>query len=358
MRHPHRNSYYVCPGKHRSGFFFILLLVFLSEVQGQLNERLKVALEKYLSARPDFLEADRKLVKKLIITHLGGGNLQELPGLASRLHGTAAYRQVLSKLQDLRAEAEDSSSSTSSDEAPWRRQRKGPKVQRSRSPAPGSKGPEPAPPAPPAKAAPKPLQAKSKVQLFPRPKPKAKAKAAPKTLKAKSKVRLVPRAKVVAKAARRTLMPRGSIAQEQLEVQQSEVQQSEVQQSRVQRSEVPGSSSSSSTSHQSDEGAWQTDTNDWVERDCWVCHACNSMNLRFTQWCVCGEQREIDENWAWKPSEDDWICYACGNRNFKWREWCFWSACPTKDWTCVCGNFNFARRLFCNYRKCQKPRPW
>ena len=343
LRHPHRNSYYHFPGKHRSGFFFILMLVFLSEVQGSLHERLEAALEKYLSARPDFHAADKKLVNKLVNTHLRGSNAQELEALASRLHGEAAYQQVLTKLLD---GEEASSSSTSSGEAPWRRQRKGPKVRRSRSPR----------------------------RLISKPEAKVQAKKAPKPLKpqAKSKVRLVPRPKLKpkAEAAPGTSMPRGSIAQ-QLEVQQSEVQQSEVersevqhsevqqsdcQQSEVQRSEVPGSSSSSSTSDAGDE--WQTDTFEWVQRDCWVCHDCGSMNTRFTLWCVCGVRRKVDENWKWQPCEGDWVCEVCGNYNFKRRQWCWWSDCPTGDWTCVCGNHNFARRRFCNRRVCQKRRPW
>ena len=97
---------------------------------------------------------------------------------------------------------------------------------------------------------------------------------------------------------------------------------------------------------------------EWVERDCWACKSCGSMNLRFTQWCGCGTQREWQQDWGWKPEDDDWICDVCGNRNFKRREWCNWSDCPSKDWTCECGNLNFARRLWCNRRTCQKPRPW
>ena len=109
------------------------------------------------------------------------------------------------------------------------------------------------------------------------------------------------------------------------------------------------------TDEESEENA---DTHEWVQRDCWVCCDCGSMNLRFTQFCTCGTQREREESWKWEPREDDWICKFCRNRNFKWRKFCIWSDCPTADWTCECGNINWGRRRWCNRRDCQKPRPW
>jgi hypothetical protein len=78
------------------------------------------------------------------------------------------------------------------------------------------------------------------------------------------------------------------------------------------------------------------------------------MNLRFTQWCECGTQRQRQQ----KQEEGDWVCDVCGNLNFSWQKFCAWSACPSGDWHCVCGNLNFARRRFCNRNICQKPRPW
>ena len=73
---------------------------------------------------------------------------------------------------------------------------------------------------------------------------------------------------------------------------------------------------------------WETDTHEWVQRDCWACTDCGSMNLRFTQWCNCGKQREYQQ----ERREGDWVCYVCGNLNFQWRWWCAWSDCRSKDW--------------------------
>ena len=67
---------------------------------------------------------------------------------------------------------------------------------------------------------------------------------------------------------------------------------------------------------------WETDTHESVQRDCWACTDCGSMNLRFTQWCNCGKQREYQQ----ERREGDW--YA-------------WSDCR-----------------FCIRNICQKPRPW
>ena len=48
---------------------------------------------------------------------------------------------------------------------------------------------------------------------------------------------------------------------------------------------------------------WETDTHEWVQRDCWACPDCGSMNLRFTQWCNCGKQREYQQ----EQREGNWI---------------------------------------------------
>ena len=119
-------------------------------------------------------------------------------------------------------------------------------------------------------------------------------------------------------------------------------------------SEVPGPTSTD-TSSESDPEPWELDTHEWVQRDCWACVDCNSMNLRFTQWCVCGRQRD----WVQTRRPGDRVCEECGNLIFGWRRFCPWSDCPTGDWTCPrCGNHNWARRKACNSRSCQHPRPW
>ena len=108
----------------------------------------------------------------------------------------------------------------------------------------------------------------------------------------------------------------------------------------------------------SSEDRWQTDTMEWVQRDCWACPSCCSMNLRFSLICVCGTRRPLRADWNWEPRENDWICDWCGNCNFSWRRSCVWSDCPTGDWECVCGNVNYQRRRVCNRSSCQRPRPW
>ena len=40
---------------------------------------------------------------------------------------------------------------------------------------------------------------------------------------------------------------------------------------------------------------WETDTHEWVQRDCWACTDCRSMNLRFTQCCKGGKQRKYQQ---------------------------------------------------------------
>ena len=125
-------------------------------------------------------------------------------------------------------------------------------------------------------------------------------------------------------------------------------------------SEGSGSTGSSASSSDSlpDTADLDDEQEAWRLRDCWACSSCGSINLRFSQWCWCGTQREVDSDWKWKKSTGDWTCPQCGNLNFKKRRWCVWSDCPSGDWQCVCGNVNFSRRRFCNRRTCQKPRPW
>ena len=331
MRHLHHCAYCFSRGKRRTGLFFVLLLVFLSEVRGlPVKERLQAAMGMYFSEHPDFEEGDHneERVTSLVKKNLKGRNKGELPGLVARMDEEPLYQQVLAKLQFY---------GYLFGEPPWRR--RGPRSERSRSP----------------------------VRLVPRSKaligPTALAAVALRRVqaKAKPKAKLRPNSKAKAQSK-----GRGSVRFE-LDVPENNVKpRSEVHSSVRFELDVPGdnaksevhgprstgSSASSSDAPEDDEA----EDEDWVHRNCWMCGACGSMNVHSK--CVCGTQREWQEEWRWKPAEGDWVCEVCGNNNFQWRTWCAWSDCPTGDWECVCGNVNFARRRICNRNTCQKPRPW
>ena len=337
MRHPHHCAYCFSPGRHRTGLFFVLLLVFLSEVRGlPVEERLQAAMGMYFSEHPDFKAGDHneRNVKGLVAKNLEGRNKEELPGLVAAMDDEPLYQQVLVKLQELQ-QREPSPDSTTSEEPPWRR--RGPRSERSE----------------------RSERSRSPVRLVPRskaliPQSKAKALAAAAKAKAKPKAKTMPKAKLMPTAkhmpkakAKAQSAVHGSVRLE-LDVPEDNAK------SGVLGPRSTGSSSSSSDVPEDDEPVDE----DWIHRNCWMCSACGSMNLRFTQWCVCGTQREWQEDWRWKPAEGDWVCEMCGNNNFQWRTWCAWSDCPTGDWECECGNVNFARRRICNRKTCQKPRPW
>ena len=315
MRHPHHCTYSFSSGKHRSGFFVILLMFFLSEVRGRpADERLQMAMDVYFSRHPLFSPQDRneELVTTLVWKNVGEKNWHEFLQLMASMDEEPLYQQILTKLPKLKKQPPSVS-------PPWRR--------RSRSP----------------------------VRLLPGPFAKEvepKAKKMPKGSVAQSMVPSPPPYPPLRPSKK---MPKGSVGQSMVPGP-----------SRAAVSLVPGPSGAASSSSASElddptpdesEGSWQTDSHEWVQRDCWVCQACHSMNLRFTQWCTCGAQRQWEEGWKWQPRNDDWVCDVCGNRNFKWRERCNWSDCPTADWTCECGNVNWGRRRFCNLKTCQKPRP-
>ena len=286
------------------------------------------------------------------------------------------YQQVLAKLQELE-QGEPSPESTSSEKRPWR--------SRSRSPVPLQR-----PPKSWSKA-----EALAKAGAKKMPKAAAMAPQSQGSDTARSPVpgpisskeqSEAPQSQVTDTA--RSPVPGPSSLKEQSEVPRPSSAASSSSSVEViclddlgpARSQVPGPSSlkkqsdvprpSSAASNSSsdevillddptdEESEQNADTDEWVRRDCWVCCDCGSMNLRFTQFCTCGTQREREESWKWEPREDDWICKLCRNRNFKWRKFCIWSDCPTADWTCECGNINWGRRRWCNRRNCQKPRPW
>ena len=294
MRHLHIPFF---PGRHRSGFFFILLLPFLLTEIGNLGteEALKAAMDRYFAEHPHFRPGDHneRRVRTLIKTHLDsprseveGLNSHEFPCLIGAMEDEPLYHQFLEKMQEQEQQEQTSS------EAPPQPSRK---RSRSRSVRP-KKG----------------LQPTSKVKPATKKMPKALAK--------------------------------------KLEV--PGPQSAAGSSSDSPRSEVPGPES---TDTSSDPEPWELDTHEWVNRDCWACPDCNSMNLRFTQWCVCGTQREQ----AQERRTGDRDCPWCGNLIFGWRRWCPWSDCPSGDWMCPkCNNHNWARRRVCNSTSCRHPRPW
>ena len=304
MRHLHIPSF---PGRHRSGFFFILLLFFLETELGNLGteEGLMAAMETYFAEHPHFHPWDHneRRVRKLIKTHVDipwsmveGPNYHELPCLIGAMDDEPLYQHFLAEMRD-------------------KEQR-----ERSRSPRPSGY--------PKAKKKPKALAEKSAASSS-----HNSEVAGPQSAASSSHN---PKAKKMPKA----------IANSEVAGPQSEAASSDSP-----RFEVPGPESTDTSS----DLPWELDTHEWVHRDCWACPDCNSFNLRFTQWCVCGTQRESFQD----KKSGDWDCPVCGNLVFGWRRWCPWSDCPSGDWTCPkCGNHNWARRKACNSRSCQHPRPW
>ena len=218
-------------GRHRSGFCFIIVLVFLSEVRGlPVYERLLAATDMYFSEHPDFQPGDHNenRVHGLIYKNLEGNNSGELEGLVAAMENEPLYQEVSANLPP-----------------PSRRR------------GPGSN----------AKA-----RSRSPIRVVPRAKKMPKPKLTPKAeAKERSKVPR-PRSEEPDEAKERSKVPRP-------------------------RSEEPDESSSSSSSS----GISDEDKQDWVERDCWAC-VCGSINLRFTQWCVCGLQRGRQEEWRWQAT--------------------------------------------------------
>ena len=274
------------PGRHRSGFFGILMLLVLTVSGPRSWEVLGEAKQWYFDLHPDFASQDHneRRVNNLIATHLTGQNAQELQ-LIEEIEQDPLHQQVMEQLV------------ASSRVSP---------ASRSRS------------------------RSRGRVEL---PLPKAK-----------------PRAKVQTKAR----PPAKSKAALQPGQESESSTSSGSGDSSSSTSGGPPGSRSEVSDDNDDTDYQELSREDWVQRDCWVCRACGSVNLRFTQWCTCNVQRESLQTHV----TGDWNCDHCGNLNFSWRTWCAWSDCPTNDWTCTCGNLNFARRKFCNRRICQKRRPW
>ena len=191
-----------------------------------------------------------------------GSNAHELPCLIGAMEDEPLYQQFLTKMQ----EQEEASPQ--------------PSRKRNRS---GSARPEPK----------KVVRLTSKAKA--KPGPKTKAKPGPKKTKANAKA-----------GPKKMPKPRGSA---RFEVPGPQSAPSGSGSSDSPSSEVPGLES---TDTSSDLEPWELDTHEWVVRDCWVCVDCNSMNLRFTQWCVCGTQRELVQER--RPGDQD--CPLCGNLIF------------------------------------------
>ena len=111
MRHLHIPSF---PGRHRSGFFFILLLIFLVFGNLRTEEALKAAMDRYFAAHPHFHPRDynEKKVRKLVKTHLDyprshypryeveDSNSHELPCLMGAMDEEPLYEQFLEKMRE------------------------------------------------------------------------------------------------------------------------------------------------------------------------------------------------------------------------------------------------------------------
>ena len=93
----------------------------------------------------------------------------------------------------------------------------------------------------------------------------------------------------------------------------------------------------------------------WLAKGAWVCTACMSTNMRFSQICGCCLEWRADNI---EMADDDWRCGECHNVNFAYREKCYWVDCPTNDWICpCCSNRNYGCRMKCNMHKCNADRP-
>ena len=93
----------------------------------------------------------------------------------------------------------------------------------------------------------------------------------------------------------------------------------------------------------------------WLAKGAWVCNACMSTNMRFSQICGCCLVWRADNI---EVAVGDWRCGECHNMNFAYRAKCYWVDCPTNDWICpCCSNRNYGRRMTCNMHKCHADRP-
>ena len=291
MRH---HTYYFSPGKHRSGFFCILLLVFLSGVRGlPVHARLQRAKDMYFIFHPAFRPADHneQYVNDLMRKNLEGINHHEFPALVAAMEDEPLYQQVLAKFQEM--EQPTSTAASSRDRSRSRGQVRVAVIGKA---------------AVPAKARPKSAE----------PEPKAKPKARPQAAappEIHSQTPTEPSSEVRdPRFTARSYSPRSTVVR-----------------SGPRFADPIFDSDPTSSS----EDSWRTDTMEWVKRDCWAC-PCGSMNLRFNLFCFCGLRRPLREDWNWRPQDNDWLCEWCGNYNFSWRPWCVWSDCPTGDWECVC----------------------
>ena len=98
------HSYSSSPGKHRTGLFIILLLIFLSEVRGDpVHTRIGRAMEMYFDFHPEFRRDDynERKVKYLVETHLGGDwNQYEFTNLLAAMNDEPLYQRLLSNFQE------------------------------------------------------------------------------------------------------------------------------------------------------------------------------------------------------------------------------------------------------------------
>ena len=166
------------PGRHRSGFFAILLLMVLSEVHGRWSWiQLNSAKETYFACHPEFEKGDHNesRVESLIEKNLQGHNIHEFDDLGAAVVHTEVYERFKAKQADRTASQQLSAraSSASSSPPPWRRRGRS-RVRSPRSEVDRSRSPVRLRPRPKVKS-----KARPKPKVHPEPKPRPKSKARP-----------------------------------------------------------------------------------------------------------------------------------------------------------------------------------
>ena len=226
-----------------------------------VHDALQAATKGYFAAHPHFRRGDHneRKVRNLIKTHLEDKqNSMELECLILAMEDELLFQQFSAKMREHRHIHREQPEQTSS-EAPPQPSRK---RSRSRSASP---------------------------MAVPNKRPKAKLKARPKGM-----VRFqVPGPQSAASSSGSSDSPKGMV-----------------------RFELPGPQPAATKSSDSPESVeaypWESDKNEWIMRDCWVCPECTSINMRFTHRCACGGKRELMQ--VRRPGDRE--CPWCGNLIF------------------------------------------
>ena len=97
------HSYSFSPGRHRTGLFIIIVLIFLSDVRGEPEDtRIDTAMQMYFDFHPEFAPGDHNegFVKELVEKHLKRRNAQEFKDLLAAMHEEPDYQRLLSIFQE------------------------------------------------------------------------------------------------------------------------------------------------------------------------------------------------------------------------------------------------------------------